>query len=450
MTIHTKTESTDLTICELRGAIRRGETNPEEVLHAYLERLREVEPLVKSWAYLDESGCESAAVKATARLRSGAAPRALEGVPVGVKDIYDVAGMPTRAGSRVRQEEPPAGSDAGAVERLRRAGALVIGKTTTTEFASRGHIPSTRNPWNLEHSPGGSSGGSGAALAARTALVTLGSQTRGSLLRPAAYNGLTALKASQGQVPRSGMLPVSWSLDHAGAMTRTAEDAARVHAVLTDATPVDDGVRELLAVAVPGLRVAVPDRYFTEVDAASGEAFQRALEVLIELGVQVKQVRLPDSFEPAMAAVELVVRAEAASVHQDLFATSAQLYGAGLRSMLSQGLQISAVDYLRAQRLRTDYAADLRQMFSNVDVLATPTTPSPAPRGLADTGSPVFNTPFNASGTPSLTVPMGYVGPRELPVGLQLAAAHKQEATILSLGHAYQQVTYWHRRFPSL
>src|SRR2546426_1934364 len=222
--------STELGVRAAAAAVRSGEVTAAALVEACLDRIRAVDPAIKAWIHLDETGARAAARAADAAVRPGATLGVLHGVPIGVKDIIDVAGMPTTAGARAFAHTRPT-RDATCVARLRAAGAIVLGKTHTTQFAYRDPAP-TANPWNPAHTPGGSSSGSAAAVAARTVPVALGSQTVGSILRPAAYTGIVGLKGTNGLVPLDGVVPLGYSLDHIGPLARSVEDAALVLSVM--------------------------------------------------------------------------------------------------------------------------------------------------------------------------------------------------------------------------
>ncbi|HKV45765.1 MAG TPA: amidase, partial [bacterium] len=351
--------------------------------------------------------------------------------------------------------------DAAAVARLRDAGAIVLGKTHTTEFASFDPSPA-RNPWALDHTPGGSSSGSAAAVAARMCQGALGSQTSGSIVRPSAFCGIVGLKPTFGRVSRRGVHPLAWTLDHPGPMARTVRDVALLLDAIAGPDPGDPATISAptplpYAAAlgpsdgeprVEGFRVGVPDRYFTEgVHPEAEELTLAALRVLETVGCEVREIRLPEEFEAGMDAHELIHNAEAAAVHIDTYRRRPGDYGSKLRAIIETGLQIPAPTYLRAQQIRTLVIQRLRALLDDVDAMATPAAPGPAPAGLASTGSPVFNRPFSFTGFPSLTVPCGFTG-AGLPVGLQLAGRPFDEGTILRVAAAYEGATGWGKKVP--
>jgi len=455
-------EPYELSLSAAAEAIAQRRLSPIDLLDSTLGRIQHVEPRVLAWARL----CSEDARKEARRLMdlqsAGTILGPLHGIPIGVKDIFYTAGVETACGSRIMAGFIPS-SDATAVSRLRRAGAIVLGKTQTTEFASFDPSPA-RNPWALDHTPGGSSSGSGAALAARMCQGALGTQTSGSIVRPAAFCGVVGIKPTFGRVSRHGVHPLAWTLDHPGPMARTVRDVALLLEAIAgpdphdpatvSAPPVpkyaealdDPGVREE---ASPRLRVGVPDRYFTDgLDPEAARAYHAAVDALAHLGCTVRDVTLPRIFEAGMDAHEIIHNVEAAAVHIDTYRTRAADYGQKLRAIIETGLQVPAPTYVRAQQCRTVLVEAMRQLLSEVvDVLATPAAPGPAPPGLASTGSPVFNRPFSFIGFPSLTVPCGSTD-SGLPLGLQLAGRPFDEVTILRLAAAYEAATPWAHHAP--
>src|SRR5213594_484926 len=311
---------------EVTEAIRAGTVSPVELVDACLARIRALDGELRAWAHVDGSEALATARERLAEARAGTLRGPLHGVPVGVKDIFDVAGMPTTGGAKPFAHTRP-GADAPAVSRLRAAGAIIVGKTVTTEFAYRDPAP-TRNPWNQGHTPGGSSAGSAAALAARMAPLAIGSQTVGSVLRPAAYCGVVGFKGTHGLVPVAGVIPLAWSLDHVGVLTRSVADAALAMSVLAgrDLTP--------LLVSAPRLALApeLLSRASREVAAhteAVADAFARA-------GATVSKIELPPSFRDLPAAGLTVLEAEAAAYHEPWFVKHADEYSPEMRSLIDR------------------------------------------------------------------------------------------------------------------
>jgi aspartyl-tRNA(Asn)/glutamyl-tRNA(Gln) amidotransferase subunit A len=478
-------EPYDLSLSEAAAAIRERRLSPTELLGSVLGRFERVEPRVFAWARLLPEEARREARRLTDLQASGTILGPLHGIPIGVKDIFYTAGIETSCGSRIMAAFIPS-YDATAVARLREAGAIVLGKTHTTEFASFDPSPA-RNPWALDHTPGGSSSGSGAALAARTCHGALGSQTSGSIVRPSAFCGVVGLKPTFGRVSRYGVHPLAWTLDHPGPMARTVRDVAVLLDVIAGPDPRDpttlttpppaayaaslDGASDEM---LRRLRIGVPDRYFTDgLDPEAERAYRSAIDALARLGCQIREVTLPEIFEAGMDAHEIIHNVEAAAVHVDRYRTRAAEYGHKLRAIIETGLRVPGPTYVRAQQVRTVLIEAMRTLLRQVDVLATPAAPGPAPRGLHSTGSPVMNRPFSFLGFPSLTVPCGLTGatpPREgsatvsregsvlpsqprsapLPLGLQLAGRPWDEVTILRIAAAYEAATPWATRAPSL
>ena len=453
----------ELSLSEASAAIAAGRLSPGELIDAALERIEHVEPRVHAWARVRADDARAAARRAGGRPQAGESGGPLRGIPIGVKDIFYTEGVETSCGSKIMAGFTPA-YDATTVARLRRAGAVILGKTHTTEFASFDPSPA-RNPWALEHTPGGSSSGSAAALAARMCQGALGSQTSGSICRPAAFCGVVGLKPTFGRVSRYGVHPLAWTLDHPGPMARTVRDVALLFDAIAGPDPNDpstvsapSAARAAEALddarasesAVRGLRVGVPDRYFNEhLDPEGAAAYREALRVLGDIGCRVEDVRLPELFEAAMDAHEIIHNTEAAAVHADTYRARPGDYGHNLRAVIETGFHVPAPAYLRAQQIRTLLIEAMRGLLQRIDVFATPSTPGPAPAGLAGTGSPVYNRPFSFLGFPSLTVPCGFTK-AGLPLGLQFGGKPFDEITILRVAAAYEAAAPWTSRAPAL
>lgn len=456
-------EPWELSLSDAAAAIAAGRLSPLELIDATLDRIERVEPGVQAWARVRADDARAVARTVTERRGSVAPAGPLHGIPVGVKDIFYTEGVETSCGSKIMAGFVPS-YDATSVARLRRAGAVILGKTHTTEFASFDPSPA-RNPWALDHTPGGSSSGSGAALAARMCHGALGSQTSGSICRPAAFCGVVGLKPTFGRVSRYGVHPLAWTLDHPGPMARTVRDVAMLFDAVAGPDPNDpsavsappvSGVVSALDdargrdAAVRGLRVGVPDRYFTDgLDPEGAAAYREALRALGDLGCRVENVRLPDLFEAAMDAHELIHHTEAAAVHADTYRARPGDYGHKLRAIIEAGFHVPAPAYLRAQQIRTLLIDAMRTLLRSVDVLATPSAPGPAPAGLASTGSPVYNRPFSFLGFPSITVPCGFTK-SGLPLGVQFGGRPFEEVTLLRLAAVYEASTSWNSRAPAL
>ena len=412
----------DLTATEAAARIREGQLSPVELVDAHLDRIRALEPRLHAWVHVDEAGALAVARERHDEARRGRIRGRLHGVPVGVKDIIDVAGMPTRAGSRPFAATAPT-TDATSVARLRAVGAIILGKTHTTEFAFRDPAP-TRNPWNLEHTPGGSSSGSGAGVAARMVPLALGSQTVGSILRPAAYCGVVGLKPTHGLVPVDGVVALAWSLDHVGVLARTVADAALGLSVIAARSfTVSPSVPPRLALAPELLRRA-EDAVAAQVSEAAS-AFARA-------GATIVEIKLPASFAGLHEGGQRVLEAEAAAYHEARFKEHASDYGPGIRELIQTGLAEPAIVFVRANRIRRAFRDDVMPLLEEYDGLLGPTAPATAPAGLALTGDASLCAPWSFAGVPSISLPSG-VAPSGLPHAIQLAAAAGREGLLLSV-----------------
>jgi aspartyl-tRNA(Asn)/glutamyl-tRNA(Gln) amidotransferase subunit A len=403
---------TDLGVREAADRIRRGACSAVALVEACLARVRALEPEVLAWAHLDADGALAAAREREAEARAGRLRGPLHGVPVGIKDIFDVAGMPTTAGARAFAHTQPS-RDSTAVARLRAAGAVVLGKTHTTQFAFRDPAP-TRNPWNHAHTPGGSSSGSAAAVAARMVPGAIGSQTVGSILRPAAFCGVVGLKGPHGLVPLDGVVPLAWSLDHAGPFARSVADAALLLSVLGDV------VLEQPAVQAP--RLALGRQLFDRAEPALRRHLESVAERLAAAGARVTELTLPAPFTEIHAAGQVIVEVEAATYHQAAFARHTADYGAGIGEAVAHGLKRPATEYVAANRTRLAFREAMLPLLEAHDALLSPTAPGPAPSGLGWTGDASLCAPWTSAGVPSITLPTG-LDAAGLPLALQLVQA---------------------------
>lgn len=459
-----------LSLAEVATLMRRREVSPVEVTEACLARIEALDPTLNSYITVmaDQARADArAAEQAIARGQAGP----LTGVPIALKDLVDTAGVRTTAASAILKDNVPA-EDATIVERFRAAGAVIVGKLTLHEFAFGGtndnpHFGACRNPWAVDRIPGGSSGGSGAAVAAGLCYGAIGTDTGGSIRLPAHYCGVVGLMPSYARVPTRGIFPLSWSLDHAGPLTRTVRDAALLLQAIAGHDP-----RDPLSADVPvpdfsagigsdirGLRVGVPRAYFYEdVDAAVAKTVEAALDVLRDLGAELVEVEFPYRDEIGPIGWTIIM-AEGAAVHERHLREQADLFGPDVRVLVEMGALRSAVDYIQAQRARALLRAEAEALFDRVDVLATPSAPVTAtPIGAR---SVVVNEqrrdlsliqakcslPFDLTGQPAMSVPCGF-DDAGLPVGLQIAGRCWDEATILRAAAAYEQATDWHRRRP--
>lgn len=430
------TEPWQRTAIEIGTGIRERTLDPEGLADALLRRSSTVEPQLQVWAALDPEQVRASMASLSNEVRAGIVYGPLSGVPVGVKDIIAVAGMPTRAGSAWYHETP--GEDATIVGRLRTAGALILGKTHTTEFAYADPAP-TRNPWNREHTPAGSSSGSAAGVAAGLMPAALGTQTAGSVLRPAAFCGIVGFKPTYGRLSRHGILPLAWTLDHPGTLTRTVADAALLFAVMAGHDPRDpSSSRRPVPDVLAGLGQTTPPRlllpgevYPDRLEGEGRRALDEASRRLTDAGVSVTAVAPPVDFNLALDVHHLIMASEAAAVHLPLMRGREDRYRPRLREQVETGALIPAARYLHAQSLRRTLRAAVLPLFDRADALLVPAAAGPAPRGLDWTGDPSFNAPWSLLGLPAIALPAGF-SEAGLPLSIQLVAAPWREDILLA------------------
>lgn len=428
------TQPHELTVAGIIAAVAAGDLSPVEVVEDLLRRAGAVDGAVQAWEALDREGALTAARTAQAHLRHFPA-RALESVPVGVKDIFHTAGLRTAAGFRPFDGLVP-DRDAAAVSRLRAAGATVLGKTVTTQFAFS-DPPRTRNPWHPGRTPGGSSSGSGAAVAARLVPAALGSQTAGSVLRPAGYCGVVGFKPSFGRISRVGVLPLSWSLDHVGIIVRTVEDAGLLYYALAGHDPADPA-----SAAVPVGGGPLPDarairpprlglvRDFVERSQLGVRANAEGAAARFErAGAVVEPVALPVAWDTLLATHQVVMQSEAATVHSANLERHAEHYGPMLRAYVECGGLVPAASYLHAQRLRRRIKAQVAALAAGYDALLMPTASNVAPEP-ATTGDRSFQAVWTMLGVPAIALPNG-LDPDGLPFSIQLAGRAFEDTRLL-------------------
>lgn len=452
------------TIRELGARYRKRELSPVEVTRALLARIEKLDPILHVFVTLTPDRALADARAAEELLRRGD-DRPLLGIPVGHKDIYLTRGIRTTGGSALLADWIP-DQESTCGRRWQDAGTVLLGKLITHEFAFGiqfpGHrFPPARNPWNLDHIPGGSSSGSGAALAAGLVHGASGSDTGGSIRGPAAFCGLVGLKPTYGRASRAGVLTLSWTLDHTGPLARTVEDCALLMQPLAGHDPLDpasshapvDDYTAGLGRGVRGLRVGVVRNYFFEgVDPEVERAFEEAMATLRRLGAEVRDVQIPSL--AATHSFLLIMLAEAYAYHERDLREHPELYGDVLRERLLAGALVTGAEYVQAQRIRSGICRETAAVLRDVDVLATPTTPKPA-TPFAQAHDPEFGfprsnmPPFNLTGSPTLALPCGFSA-SGLPLSLQLAGRPFEEATVLRVGHAYEKATSWHARRPAV
>lgn len=454
-----------MSLARLAAALRAGELSPREAVAQQLARIEEVDGDVNAYVAVR---AEEALAEAEALERAG--PRGpLWGVPVAVKDMIDVAGTPTTAGSRILADNVPR-EDAAVVGRLRKAGAVVVGKLNTHEFAygaltTSPYFGPARNPWALDRICGGSSGGSGAAIAAGLAAGTLGTDTAGSIRIPACFCGATGLRPSTGRVSNRGILPVAWSFDTVGPIAATAEDCALILEVVAGHDPDDPSTldapvpryAERLAGGVRGLRIGIVDELLEQSDARVGAAVAEALGELRSQGAELVHVEVP-LLRHAGTIQQAMQFQEATAAHLPWLRTRLPDYADDVRARLLVGLFLPSTLYVTGQRARRIAYEDMRRLFERVDLLAAPAMPVLPPRigeetvELAGREVPYrlalipFNSPWSLVGSPVVSAPCGFV--EGLPVGLALVGPRLGEETVLRAAHAFQAATDWHERRP--
>jgi aspartyl-tRNA(Asn)/glutamyl-tRNA(Gln) amidotransferase subunit A len=450
------TDPADLSLIEVVAVLDRRELSARELVAACIRRIDALEPTIQAFVTRTDDLALRAAQQADQQ-RAGRRPvGALAGVPVGLKDLYYTAGIHTSAGSRVLADFTP-DHDATVWTRLRDAGAGLLGKLNTHEFAYGTSTPPTRNPWDTARNPGGSSGGSGAALAARMLPLATGSDTGGSLRLPAAVNGISALRPSYGTVSRHGIVALAWSMDIGGAMARRMADVAYAHAIIAGPDPRDPtttdrvvDVSDLEPRRLDGVRIGVPDAYFWE-GAEDGitTVCRASLDLLATLGATIVDVPVPASNPDVLAdtgAYETTNLAEATSYHRGFMRSErGVLYDPAVRALLDAGESVTAPDYLDAQRLRGVYAREWQEIFDthDLDAIAHPTTPAqPQPQVPSQSfavGVPIRLTrAWPLIGFPSLSVPVGF-DDAGLPVGLCLSGLPFSDPVLFRIGIAVDE-----------
>lgn len=481
----------DLTIGEAHALLVAGKISSVELTRAALERIRQTDSQVRAYVTVaDELALEQASL-ADARLRAGQAITPLTGIPFGVKDCLSTKGLRTTCSSRILENYIPP-YDATVIERLAAAGAVLIGKQNMDEFGMGSSCENsaffpTRNPWNLERVPGGSSGGSAAAVAARQGLFALGEDTGGSIRMPAGFCNVVGLKPTYGRVSRYGLIALVSSFDCIGPMARTVADCAAVLQVIAGRDPKDSTtlaapVPDYLAALqqpVKGLRLGIPKEYFVAgMDAGVEKAIQEAMRELEKLGLRLTEVSLPHT-KYALAVYYLILFAEAsanlarfdgirfgyaASDATDVIDLYLRTRRAGFGNEVKRRIMLGAYTlsagyydayYLKAQRVRTLIRRDFEAAFEQCNALLAPVCPTTAFKLGEKVSDPlsmylsdVYVVATNPAGVPALCVPCGFAD--GMPVGLQLIGRHLNEAVLLQIGHAYQQVTDWHLRQPPL
>ena len=458
-----------ITISEAAAGLRRKEFSPRELTSACLARIEAIDGKLHSFITLTADRALKQAREAEKELHSGHDRGPLHGIPIAPKDLYATKGIRTTCHSAVLEHWIP-DHDATAVTKLQEAGTVLLGKLGMHEFAFGGPsidapFPAVRNPWNTAHIPGGSSSGSGAALAAGLCYGALGSDTGGSIRTPSSHCGIVGIKPTYGRVSRYGVVPLSWSLDHAGPMARSVEDCAILLQAIAGYDPRDPAsanvavpdFRAGLREGIKGLRVGVPRaNWFDEnkgTDPETEAVFDNALKTLESLGAVIVEID-GKAFSIARKANQTILVCEAYAYHEKTYQETPMKFGSSVRRRMLEGAFLSAADYITAQRARTVLSEQIRANFSNVDVFAAPGAARP-PEAFESMDPneqnlrPNFTNAFNLTGLPAISVPCGFTS-GNLPVGLQIAARPFEEGTCFRVAYAYEQATEWHKRRPPI
>ena len=452
----------------LAPSIRAGKLSPVTLVEACLERIEKTDTRLNSFIHVSAHALDAARIAAR-EIEQGKWRGPLHGIPIGMKDNYLTHDMPTTAGSSAPGLSFPL-RDSAAAARLRGAGAVLIGKTRTHEFAWGNVTPPVCNPWDLTRVPSGSSGGSGAAVAAGLCAAALGSDTGGSIRMPASACGTVGLKPTFGRVSRAGIVPHSWSLDHAGPLTSTVADAAHLLQVLAGYDPSDPACQDqrvpdysqALGKPVKGLTVGVcRNHFFEHLQEDVERAVEHAIADLAQAGATVRELRIP-LLEYGLGAIFAIELASSTAYHdRSLQAGRVAHYQSDVRTLVEIGRFVTGADYLKAEQFRRALMDEFAKLFETVDVVLGPTTPITAwKRGewtVQVAGKPEsvlaaswrFTYPYNLTGLPAISVPCGF--DRDgLPIGLQIAARPFDETTLLRVAHAYERRHDWTDRRPNL
>lgn len=460
-------ELLQLGITEALARMRARQLSPIELTRAYLERINQLNTKLNVYLTVMAEEALAMATVAEQQVMSGGTLSPLHGIPIALKDNCDVAGVRMTAGAKFLHDNVST-TDSEVASRLRQAGAIILGKAHMHEWAigattRNPHFGPCRNPWDPSRVPGGSSGGSGAALAADMALATIGTDTGGSVRVPAALNGISGIRPTAGRVSIRGVVPVSWAFDTIGPMARRAEDVAHLLQVVAgydpaEPTSIDMPVPDYSATlrdGVRGLRVGLCSGYFqTEPVSSVTQAVRTAAQALQQLGAQVDEVALPGAEDVIDCMSELILT-DAAAYHQQRRAERPQDFGQDVMTRLNRGAAVTGPQYALARQVQREWQRKMEEVFTRYDVLLAPTCGIAAPiieesEGVETTRRLTrFTYPFNLAQIPVISIPCGFTE-EHLPIGLQIAARHWNEALVLRVAWAYQQATDWHLRRPTL
>jgi Asp-tRNA(Asn)/Glu-tRNA(Gln) amidotransferase A subunit family amidase len=407
--------------------VRDKTLSPVDLLESCLARVDALEDRVRAWVLVDRDGARAQARRCAEEVARGGWRGPLHGIPVGVKDIFDVFDWPTAAGSRLWQRSV-ARQDAAVVERLRRAGAVLVGKTVTTQYASF-DPPPTRNPWGAGRTPGGSSSGSAAAVACGMCLAALGSQTGGSITRPASYCGVVGCKPTFGRVSTRGVLPLAESMDHVGAIARCVRDSAILLQAIAD-PPVPNWPAALEGEQGPPRLGRLRGLFEERAEPSAREMMDSVSDKLRQQGAAITEVALPAAFAEVIERHRVMMAVEAAVFHEERLRRHPEDYGPCIRGLLEEGLACPAPEYARCKEHQKQLREQMRACLDGLDALLTPATTGPAP-DASTTGDPAFNSPWSYTGLPTVSVPVAW-GPDHLPLAIQLVGRPWAEGEVLA------------------
>jgi aspartyl-tRNA(Asn)/glutamyl-tRNA(Gln) amidotransferase subunit A len=453
----------NLGILELASLLRKGRVSPAELLEDTLARIRRLNPALNAYLSLRELAPKDAAAAERA-LGKGRAGSALCGIPISIKDLILTHDQPTTAGSRCFGQGMVSDTDAPVIRRLRRAGAVIVGRTNLHEVALgvttvNEHFGPARNPWNPAHVSGGSSGGSAVAVAAGLCAASVGTDTRGSIRIPAACCGIVGLKPTRALVSTAGVIPLSPTLDHVGPMTRSVADAAVMLGAMAGSQVDGDAWLRATKRSVRRLRVGISEYHMRDLDEGVQKGIEGALRVLRRAGITLTKVRTP-GIEDVQPASVVITASEAVTYYDRTLKSNPGAFGALVRQRLEGGYSWKAVDYLHALEVRQRFEDDVRALFTSVDIIIGATLPA-FPPGIGEHAVQIngraanivesftrFNSPQNMAGNPAMSIPAGCSA--GLPVGLQLIGGHGREDLLFAVGGAFQRETDWHVRRPQV
>jgi aspartyl-tRNA(Asn)/glutamyl-tRNA(Gln) amidotransferase subunit A len=453
-----------LTLSNALELLRGKKISPQELAEACYHQIERLNPSLNAFITVIDL---QDALKSQLPSENASSSNALRGIPIAVKDLFDTAGIRTTAGSKFFAGNIPQ-ADAFVVEKLKQAGAILVGKTNTHEIAlgvtgNNPHYGTARNPWDTTRIPGGSSSGSAIAVATGMALGALGTDTGGSIRIPASLCGIVGFKPTFGRVSLRGVFPLSWNLDHVGPLTKCVKDAASILQVISVYDPIDPASSKMLTGDylghlvddVAGRKIALGIGEFVETsDPEILEATHEATKVFEAIGCKIQEVDVSWMREAGFANVTML-RSDGAAVHRDRLREHPEMFGEDIRRRLEDGAKTTSTEYILARRAQAEVRKRFEQFFESCDLLITPTTPIPAPTieghdAVEQAGRLTrFTAPFNLAGLPALSLPCGFTK-EGLPIGLQIISRAWADAKVLNAGYAFEQATEWHKNFPKV